>query len=66
MPALIGGFGNIFVPLLIGAPDMANFLSPQTYRKGYPFSQIGSTKPYIIPTPFSVAGGNSLISIDRV
>jgi cytochrome c oxidase subunit 1 len=23
MPALIGGYGNIFVPLLIGAPDMA-------------------------------------------
>ena len=23
MPALIGGFGNIFVPIMIGAPDMA-------------------------------------------
>jgi cytochrome c oxidase subunit 1 len=23
MPAMIGGFGNWFVPLMIGAPDMA-------------------------------------------
>jgi heme/copper-type cytochrome/quinol oxidase subunit 1 len=23
MPAMIGGFGNWFVPILIGAPDMA-------------------------------------------
>jgi cytochrome c oxidase subunit 1 len=23
MPVMIGGFGNWFVPLLIGAPDMA-------------------------------------------
>ena len=23
MPAMIGGFGNVFVPLMIGAPDMA-------------------------------------------
>jgi heme/copper-type cytochrome/quinol oxidase subunit 1 len=23
MPALMGGFGNILVPVMIGAPDMA-------------------------------------------
>jgi heme/copper-type cytochrome/quinol oxidase subunit 1 len=66
MPALIGGYGNIFVPLLIGAPDMAKTVSPQIYRRDNPLSQIGSTKPYTTSTQLCEAGGNCLIEIEGV
>jgi cytochrome c oxidase subunit I len=36
MPALIGGFANLFVPLMIGAPDMA-FRAPLCLFSRYTF-----------------------------
>ena len=29
MPALVGGFGNYFLPIHVGAPDYLNYLNKQ-------------------------------------